>query len=408
MQMMHKLAPAQQLPDKPFRALQGNLARLIRRRRLRNEVDRPQQGQVQRRRRQRVEQVRMRGAHRILPRPEVRQHLLQGKLPGTLRVGPRHRDLETFDVAEVLRVPLLDQGDHLQRDRIGREARPLRNGYLTTIRFTVLRVIAPLATDGLRALHQKARLAAHGTVKAIHQVVALARRVLRIALLAATDLGLAKDRLEVFSGRHPRRILHLPDSQPALFSRLAQLHPQLTLCRAVHEQLVPSPALLQRQQAIAEAHGGHPVHHAASSAALLQREMPHRAQHQHQFLLVVIPPRALGPRFHQDHHGLLRLRLAQRPHAVMQPVIGHIDPTSLARFLLCRLILSDLLGKRDHRAILSRPFGRHTPPLHAVRGALSRFVADETCLLPARSTSCSPGTLNFIARKRPAAYVPPR
>ena len=94
MDMVHKFAPAQQLAHKAFGARQRNLAFSERRDSVGHNINRSQKRKVQRRGRERVEQVRMCHAHRILPWSEVRQHFAQGKLPGALRISACDRNIK--------------------------------------------------------------------------------------------------------------------------------------------------------------------------------------------------------------------------------------------------------------------------------------------------------------------------
>ncbi len=92
-------------------------------------------------------------------------------------------------------------------------------------------------------------------------------------------------------------------------------------------------ASLQLKQSLTMAERGEVVEHGDSPGLLLQSEVPHVGDQDHQFFLVVGPAKSFGGGFDDHDTGIGGSLLGQRSDAIGVPVIGHVDPAPMRNVL---------------------------------------------------------------------------
>ena len=194
-----------------------------------------------------------------------------------------------------------DQRHHRLCGRIGRECRRWRHRERLGQRFAVLRVVIPLAAGRRAIVHQNGVTTTHLAIEELHPHAGPAARPGQELGIAAQEAGVVAD-IDLEAGQvvPVAEILH-----QAVFAGLGDDDPvrPLPLDRAQH--LAPERAgvggvveldILDRHAAGLK--GG--------------REVPHRRQHEHDLLGMVLDVGALGHDFGHQDPVLTRVQILER------------------------------------------------------------------------------------------------
>ena len=161
-------APADDLPDEPFRRVQWHPPGAPLRLDPAANAQRIEQAAVEILRNDGVIEERFARQHRILEVTELRQSLFHEGLERGLGVDAGHGEAEGREVAEMIAEPRLDQRQHFLRHRIGHERRRPRHEQICLRGLAVLRIEVPAAAGGRVAVHQQPGAPAHLAIEILH------------------------------------------------------------------------------------------------------------------------------------------------------------------------------------------------------------------------------------------------
>ena len=164
----HKLAPAEDLADKPLDSVQRRMAGVPGRLGGANSLRRQQQAGIQIEADMAVIHPGLALDHRILIGAEQRQSFGDEPIQNLKRLIAGHGKTEIIQITEMVRAALGDKRQNLGGDGVGGKFRGLwdRQGQIGG--FAVFRVIVPFAADRLAALHQHIMMTAHLAIEEFH------------------------------------------------------------------------------------------------------------------------------------------------------------------------------------------------------------------------------------------------
>ena len=304
----HEFPPAQNLPDKSFHGVQGRRTCPVCLLRRAAQSRRVQQPQIQRRGHQRVEHERLVRRHRVLPVPEILEpHRQKFREPG-FRLRRRHGVIELIGAAIMRRKLFFNQRHHLSRYRIGRK--PFDRWWTQTLwqRLAIFGVKIPFAPSRHAPVHQHAMRPAHFPVEKFHPQLRLAARE-NLEEFSGSQKPVILQHLHLYAARRlptrhilrhapfPRR-RHHDFIRPQRRRGAPHLARQTLRIRRIIQPRIANGKTISRQR---------------------RGKMPHRREHQNDFLWMV---RHIGafPHHLRQQHRITGRSPPQRRHATRKLV----------------------------------------------------------------------------------------
>ena len=291
----HIFAPADDLADEAFDAVERRAALAIGLFGTAAQIERVEQAEVDAGRKHRMEQVVLARYHRVLIGAEAFDPLGEESIGGLLGLVTRDRPAQCIERSEMVAEPVSDQLDDLLRHAIGGEFRAFGRGKPVLWRLAVLAVVIPLAARRFAViLHQQSGLAPHLAIEELHpQFLAVVRPGIELGLRA--DEAVVAQDLD-FTGELVRPLLHvLPHAPLACLDHAdeARVVPFDRTCEFAGEAPrivgIVELRVIDRPPRIAQ----------------FLREMAHSGENQRDLLLVVADIGRLVPHLHHEDDAIV-------------------------------------------------------------------------------------------------------